>query len=218
MPTAIVGTGREGGLSPARRRLAARYLPLALALAGPFGRSQPWLADDCRGVASLALSEATAAYGKGPASYRTYVCDRIVWALKNHRRDGFPRGYRAARARAGRPAFVPIEERSAIALPPAPAIDTREEVEALLRRLPGPHAAVIERISLRGETHREAAQALGRSPTRVGIAHREALAMLGVELVPGRHAAPHLRASSRAPHAPARPESSRPPAPAPKGE
>ena len=68
-------TGREqrSPLSPARQRLAARYLPLARALARPLKQSWPQARDEFESAACLALVEAAEAFDPGPEGQVRYL-------------------------------------------------------------------------------------------------------------------------------------------------
>ena len=73
-------------LSPARQRLAAKWIPYARVLARPFCRACPTEAEDFESAAYLGLVEAAARYRRGYAPFRSYLCIRVIGALRDHYR------------------------------------------------------------------------------------------------------------------------------------
>jgi RNA polymerase sigma factor (sigma-70 family) len=172
-------------LSEAQRELAARYLPMARKVAKAFKTSWPHLRDEFESAACWALVEAAEAFDPGRGvKFATFARCRVWGAMKDVQRK---------QSLFGRGADVPqpglhrisgyVEEYGAVlnATPDDPidlAAEAVDEVERWLGKLPRPHAATCRLIYLHGMTQPQAAAALGCTPSRVGMMHRQALAML----------------------------------------
>ena len=154
---------RRTQLSPGRRELAERYIPLARSLASRFvaRAGRPRLIDDARSVALLALSQAAADYRPEPGlAFATFGRFRIVRELSP----------------------LAISERTASFGDPPPEvdlllseenrwighIDDRDEVDYLLSTLPPGPGSALRMTVLEALWQSEVAAALGISQATVG--------------------------------------------------
>lgn len=184
-PTQESGRHRRP-LTPARQRLAERFLPLAYAIAHPHIRAWPWVGDEFESAANMALVEAAESFDpKRNVRFATYARHRIQGALRDVKRRMTPGGWRSDPSHA--PAIGPLSDNPEtwgriIGAEPDPPVDealeTSDEIDQLLRRLPRRHAEACRRIYLQGKTQAEAARELGCSQSRLSCMHREALTML----------------------------------------
>jgi RNA polymerase sigma factor (sigma-70 family) len=173
-------------LTPAQQALAARYLPMARAMAKPLKAAWPVAWDEFESAACLALVEAAEAFEpERNVRFSTFARHRIWGALRDVQRGLVPLGWRADCGRA--PAMVhltPTCERRGTVLGIEPDSDVGCDLEAIdslerrLKSLPAKHAAACRQIYLHGQTQGEAAEVLGCSQSRLSYLHREALAML----------------------------------------
>jgi RNA polymerase sigma factor for flagellar operon FliA len=176
----------KGRLTATQQELAARYLPMARALARPMKHTWPMAWEDFESAACLALVEAARSYDPGrKVKFTTFARLRIQGALRDvHRRMAI----RHAREEAGlRPHFGQLGRDSELNLslydvhpdpPIGQEIEAVEEVESWLARVPARHAAACRLIYVDGLSQIEAAEVLGCSQSRLSCLHREALDML----------------------------------------
>ncbi|QDV34039.1 sigma factor [Tautonia plasticadhaerens] len=166
-------------LTDAQRDLAARYVPLARALARPFQAQLPEIWEEFESAALAALVLAAARYDPERATFGTYARQRVWGALRDARRDHLSRRAMERPATDIEPeGLALVELRAADAPPVGSALDAAEAIEARLRTLPPGHAAACRLIYRDGLTDAEAARALGyRSRASVCRLHAEALAM-----------------------------------------
>lgn len=173
-------------LTEKQRKLAARYLPMAKALAMPLKLS--WLAmwDEFESAACMALVEAAEAFDPSRrVKFSTFARYRILGALRDVKRKHVLLGYRCdpenapnisgfalGQQREGMHVNVPFDP------PIGRELESIDEVEHWLRKLPRHHAEACRQIYLHDMNHTEAARALNCSQSRVSSMHREAMAML----------------------------------------
>lgn len=173
-------------LTPARQRLAERFLPLAQAITYPHKQAWPWASDEFESAANLALVEAAESFDpKRKIRFATYARHRIQGALRDVKRRMTPGGWRSDPSHA--PAIGSLGEDPetwgrVLGAEPDPPVDEAlaavEEVHQMLRKLPRKHAEACRRIYIHGKTQAEAARELGCSQSRLSCMHREAIAIL----------------------------------------
>jgi RNA polymerase sigma factor (sigma-70 family) len=178
--------GPKGRLTAAQQELAAQYVPLARALARPMKATWPMAWEEFESAACLALVEAARTFDpRRKFLFTTYARARILGAMRDvHRRMA----KRHAREEAGmRPHFHRLANDPELNLKlydihPDPPIghdlESVEEVERWLARVPARHAAACRLIYVNGLSQVEAAERLGCSQSRLSCLHREALSML----------------------------------------
>lgn len=177
---------RRAPLTEGRRKLAAKYVPLAEKLARRLAEHRPWLADDFASAASAALVEAAGLYDPAQGStFGAYARHRIRGALRDVLRRHPRTGWRHCREapgvvpmtpeldRFGRILFVPSHEG------PEVAVESAEMFEHWLASLPARHAEVCRLTYVDRRTQAQIALDLGCKQPRVARIHREALAALG---------------------------------------
>ncbi len=179
-------TEPKGRLTAPQRELAAQYLPLARALARPLKAAWPTAWEEFESAACLALVEAAQSFDPGrQVKFATFARVRILGALRDvHRRMAIQR----VREENGlNPHFGPLgraEELHGWLLdtqedpPIGHELESAEEVERWLARVPHRHAEACRMIYLDGMNQIDVARALGCSQSRLSCLHREALAML----------------------------------------
>ncbi len=180
--------GRRAPLSPARQRLAARYLPLARAMSKPLKANWPGAWDDFESAACMALVEAAESYDPSRnVRFSTFARFRIWGALRDVQRELIALGYRwdfedgpeidaggmpVHCERHGR--VIGIEE-----FPPVGSdLEGKEAIEKLLKKLPARYAKVCHLLYVQGKSGTEAAEALGCSQSQLSYMHRKALELL----------------------------------------
>ncbi len=173
-------------MTPARQRLAERFLPLARAMAYPHKRAWPQAGDEFDSAANLALVEAAESFDpRRRVRFSTYARFRIRGALRDVKRSLAPGGWRSNPA--GAPLVGSLDEepefrgRVLNAEPDPPvgeAVAAIDEVERWLRKLPPRYAEACRCIYIHGMSQAEAARDIGCSQSRLSCMHREALAML----------------------------------------
>jgi RNA polymerase sigma factor (sigma-70 family) len=158
---------------------AARYVPLALKLAAPWGAAFPDGRDDFTSAALLALCRASRDFRPGgPASFGTYARRSIRLALNDLRR-----------ARSRRP---PVPQADAVELEglccgrpgPAEAAEADDLAAVALASLPPAEADAVRVTVLEGRTLAEAAAALGCCPAAVFKRRARGLAALEGKIRP----------------------------------
>ncbi len=181
-------------LTDAQRKLAERYLPLARAVAKPFKQRYPQESDEFESSACMALVEAAQAFDPVKnVAFGTFALYRITGELRQVQRRLAPRGWENDIENA--PLRISLresyEESGRVlcchADPPVPEMleDPIAAVEDWLRLLPKQHSRALREIYVHGLTWQGTAQVIGRSLSRVGYLHAEALAMLN-DCVAGR--------------------------------
>jgi RNA polymerase sigma factor (sigma-70 family) len=185
-------------LTEAARDLAARYVPLARALARPRMRRFPSARQEFESAALLGL--VMAARNFDPARgvrFSTYARSWILGEMGAVSRElGLSRRDREAefaRPIAVRPLHPEHRGRVLTALPEPPVghrAELAEEAGRCLRWVNGPHARVCRGIYLEGKSRREMGRQLGKSQTRITELHDEAIAMIRRGVTPARSGGP----------------------------
>ncbi len=173
-------------LTTSQQAQALAYLPLARALAKPFKTSWPSSRNDFESAACLALVEAAEAFDpERGVKFATFARHRIWGALRDVQRGLVALGYRCDPKQAPATQGLPKDPERVgrvIGVEPDDPIGsemaTREEADALLRKLPRSHAAVMRQLYFHDKSQHEAARDLGCSQSRLWYIHREAIAML----------------------------------------
>lgn len=176
------------GLSPSRRDLADRYIPLARSLSRRFKRSCPGGWEEFESGSMLALVEAAEAFDPDRGvKFATFARRRITGALIDVQRALF------ARSRPGGgeaisgplPAFREHFGGRVLGVladqPIGWELETHDVVERLVATLPPREAEACRRLYLRGQSQSEAAAELGLSQSRLCRIHRVALARLRLQ-------------------------------------
>lgn len=185
-PGAADGPPKRPPMTAAQQGLAARYLPMARALARPLKLAWPQQRDEFESAACLALVEAAQSFDPARnVKFTTYARYRIAGALRDVQRALVVAGWRCDMENA--PGVVPLcaatEELGRILGADASprvgeeleAVDT---VEHWLRKLPGKHAETCRQLYLHGKNQGEAAALIGCSKSRLSYLHKQALGML----------------------------------------
>ena len=177
----------RGALSPARQRLATRFVALARSLSKSYRKRWPGHAEDFDGAAMLALVEAAESYEQGHGvRFSTFARYRISGAMRS-----LQRSIVASRKPVGSdgPAILPGDfgpeaegGGRLVGISSEPPIGWREEihdvVERWLRGLPERYAVACRHIYVLGRSQAETARVLGMSQSRLCFIHRQAIDML----------------------------------------
>ncbi len=166
--------------------MAARFLPLARALAKPLKIMFQHWRDEFESAACLALVEAARSYDPSRnIRFATFARFRIRGALVDVGRGMGLSGWEGEREEA--PDVVTLtpynEEHGTVLVafePPrvGTEFDDVDAVEQWLRKLPHKHADVCRRYYLYGKTQSEIAEVLGCSQSEVTRLHKKALELL----------------------------------------
>jgi RNA polymerase sigma factor (sigma-70 family) len=176
-------------LTEGRRKLAAKYVPLARSLSKRLAAVRPWLSDDFASAASGALVEAAGSYDPAQGvTFATFARHRIRGALREvlryHPRTGWRRCRGAPKVlrlssdleRLGRVLFGRDREG------PGAVVESAEIFEHWLECLSARHAEVCRLYYIGQRTQAQIAHVLGCKQPRVARLHREALDTLGARL------------------------------------
>jgi RNA polymerase sigma factor (sigma-70 family) len=173
-------------LTEEQRLLAARYLPLARALARPLKDIFTQWKDEFESAACLALVEAARSYDPSRnIQFATFARFRIRGALVDVGRGMGLSGWESDLENA--PDVVTLtpynEEHGKvlIAVSPPPVGSEFEDIDAVehwLRKLPKKHASVCRMQYLYGKTQSEIAAVLGCSQAEVTRLHKKSLELL----------------------------------------
>lgn len=185
MSTNTLPEGRSP-LTTERQDLAARYMPLARAMARPLKRAWPCARDDFESAACLALVEAAESFDPDRrVKFPSFAQHRIKGALQDVQRQMAPLGWRHDPENA--PAIVPLTENSerygrVLLTEPDPPVgrDLRlaEQLDRGLSRLPRRQAEACRRVDLKGQSQRAVARDFRLSPARFCRLRGQALARL----------------------------------------
>jgi RNA polymerase sigma factor (sigma-70 family) len=177
-------------LTKAQQDLAVRYLPLAQSLARRFKVAWVFEADEFESAANLALVEAAQAYDAARnVPFATYARQRILGELRDVQRTLVLAGWHSRMEEA--PDLLPmvpdVEEYGRVLLsePDPPVheeLDSQDQVENLMQRLPRKHAAACREIYLGGRNQAQTGVVLGLSQARVCLLHKQSMEMLGDSL------------------------------------
>jgi len=169
-------------LTEDRRELAARYMPMARAMARQFGGGAAWQ-EDMEAEAFAALVDAARTFDPGRGvDFSVHARPRIMGALRDYKRFLFHAGYRGERSESPvfrshlitdetRGSFLGIEPEA----PPETEVERRDSVEDLLRRLPRTEAMACRSIYVEGKSAEETARELGCSRGHLSRLHNGAL-------------------------------------------
>ena len=172
---------RHERLTEAQQELAAKYIPMARALAKPFKNQFPDSWEDFESAACLALVEAARSFEpEREVKFSTFARRRIWGGLCDVRRRRLTRSRNECPMADGCPTSIRLTEEVAADIRPVGAeMEAVEALESWMRKLPRQHAQACRMIYLDDRTHAEVARALGVSPSRITYLHLESLAMLG---------------------------------------
>jgi RNA polymerase sigma factor (sigma-70 family) len=169
-----------------QRELAARYIPMAKAIAGRGPCRDASEGEELRSAAYMALVEAAMTFDPlRKVKFSVYARHRIRGAIRDCRRLLLSDGWRGDRAH--RPIFQTfrgeLEELGRVlgANEPPPVgaeMESTEAAEKWLSRLPRAHAAACRLLYLDGKSHDEAAALLGCSKSYLSRLHRDAISRL----------------------------------------
>jgi RNA polymerase sigma factor (sigma-70 family) len=186
VPELTTVRGFRTRLNDEQRELATRYLPIAETLANNYRIRQRLERDEIRSTAYMALVEAARTFDPArKVNFATYARHRIRGALRDYLRFMLK-----TRGR-GENIFCPQFERLHLGLEwhgrvmhltPQKPVDARiesiDDVESWLRRLPKTHALACRMIYMSGKSQEEVAALLGLSKSYLCRLHNEALRWL----------------------------------------
>jgi RNA polymerase sigma factor (sigma-70 family) len=168
-------------LTDAQRALAVQYLPMARALARPFKAQLPAGWEEFESAACAALVDAARSFEPDRGvKFPTFARQRIWGELRDVRHRLIKQAqHERGRADVRSPPARPVEEQPGRDRRPVGwELESREEAEGWLRKLPRRHAEAMRLIYLEELTHAEAARRMGYTPSRVTYLHLESLALL----------------------------------------
>jgi RNA polymerase sigma factor (sigma-70 family) len=173
-------------LNDEQRELATRYVPLAESQAKNFGTEHPLDPDELRSTAYLALVEATRTFDPSrQVNFATFARHRIRGALRDYLRFATYQGWQ--RDHSPYPQFQTLSEEpeearrlfgEAYEQPAGARIESIEDIERWLKRLPRTHALACRMIYLSGKGQDEVASLLGFSKSYLSRIHNEVLRLL----------------------------------------
>lgn len=177
---------RRVPLTPDQQRLAAKYLPLAKALAKPLKLSWPVEGEEFDSAALLALVEAAQSFDPSyNVKFATFARYRIFGALRDVQRGLITPGWRDDLEHA--PNLISMtysaEEQGRVlgAVPDEPVgaeLEAIDYVESWLRKLPPKHAEACRQIYIHDRSQSEAAAKVGCSKSRLSYLHKESIELL----------------------------------------
>jgi RNA polymerase sigma factor (sigma-70 family) len=177
-------------LTKEQQDLAARYVPLARALAKRFKKAWVFESDEFESAAYLALVEAAQSYDAAKnVKFATFARKRIVGELRDVQRQLVLHGWSSNLEEA--PDLVSLlpdmEEFGQVLLseddpPVCEDLDSQERLEQLIQRLPGKHAAACREIYIAGLSQLQTGATLGMSQARICVLHRQSMEMLNESL------------------------------------
>ena len=172
---------RNERLTERQQELAAKYMPMARAMAKPFKAQFPDSWEDFESASCMALVESAGAFDPDrEVKFSTFARRRIWGGLCDTRRKRIQRSHNECPMADGCPTTIRLTEEVASDIRPVGAeIEAAESLEIWMRKLPRQHAQACRMIYLDDRTHAEVARAMGISPSRVTYMHLESLAMLG---------------------------------------
>jgi RNA polymerase sigma factor (sigma-70 family) len=174
------------GLTDEQRGLASRYLPMAESLAKAYRSQQRIEREELRSTAYMALVQAARTFDPARnVSFATFARHRIRGALRDYLRCVLSESWRSENVLPPQvQCFGPESERYgrmhglSAERPVGTEIESIDDVESWLARLPKMHALVCRLIYLSGKTQDEVAGMLGYSRSRLGRIHNEAVGWL----------------------------------------
>jgi RNA polymerase sigma factor (sigma-70 family) len=178
---------RRTQLTAEQQDLAARYVPMAMALSAPLKRDWPSAREDFESAALLALVEAAQAFDSTRSiKFGTFARFRILGAMRDVHREILDRcGWTPDQTEIPSIAsLVPAMEENGHVLgiqnqnEAGRDLELADAAEAILRRLPKLHADACRLLYVEGLNQEEAARRLGYSKTRLSSLHRESIIFL----------------------------------------
>jgi RNA polymerase sigma factor (sigma-70 family) len=174
------------GLTDEQRGLASRYLPMAESLAKAYRSQQRIEREELRSTAYMALVEAARTFDPArKVNFATFARHRIRGALRDYLRCVLSESWRSEKELpAVVQCFGPESERYgrmhglSAERPVGAEIESIEDVESWLARLPKMHALVCRLIYLSGKSQEEVAGMLGYSRSHLSRIHQEAVGWL----------------------------------------
>jgi RNA polymerase sigma factor (sigma-70 family) len=174
------------GLTDEQRGLASRYLPMAESLAKDFRTKQSIEREELRSTAYMALVQAARTFDPArKVNFATFARHRIRGALRDYLRYAISESWRTETGlRPIAQCVGPESERYGRMLglseekPVGAEIESMEDVETWLARLPKQHALACRLIYLSGKNQDEVAAMLGCSRSHLCRMHQEALTWL----------------------------------------
>jgi RNA polymerase sigma factor (sigma-70 family) len=173
-------------LNDAQRELATRYVPLAEMQANNFGTTHQLDPDELRSTAYLALVEAARTFDLSrKVNFATFARHRIRGALRDYWRFATYQSWQRDISR--HPQFRTLSEEpeearrsfgEAYEQPVDARIESIDDIERWLKRLPRTHALACRMIYLSGKGQDEVASLLGFSKSYLSRIHNEALRQL----------------------------------------
>lgn len=177
---------RRSPLTAEQQRLAAKYLPMARALAKPLKLNWPNEGPEFESAALMALVEAAQSFDPARnVKFPTFARYRIWGALRDVQRGLITTGWRDDLEHA--PTISSLahdaEEHGRVfgSEPDAPVgqeFEAIDFVESWLRKLPSRHAEACRQIYIHDRTQGEAADRVGCSKSRLSYLHKESLDLL----------------------------------------
>jgi RNA polymerase sigma factor (sigma-70 family) len=174
------------GLTDEQRGLASRYVPMAESLAKDFRTKQRIEREELRSTAYMALVQAARTFDPArKVNFATFARHRIRGALRDYLRYAISESWGTEKGlRPTAQCIGPESERYGQMLrlstekPVGAEIESIEDVETWLARLPKQHALACRLIYLSGKSQDEAAAMLGCSRSQLCRLHHEALTWL----------------------------------------
>lgn len=174
------------GLTDEQRGLASRYLPMAESLAKACRTQQRIEREELRSAAYMALVQAARNFDPGrKVNFATFARHRIRGALRDYLRSVMSESWRnQSEMRSVRHCFGRESERYgrmhglSAEKPIGTEIESIDDVESWLGRLPRTHALACRLIYLSGKNQDEVAAMLGCSRSNLSRIHQEALTWL----------------------------------------
>jgi RNA polymerase sigma factor (sigma-70 family) len=174
------------GLTDEQRGLAARYLPMAESLAKDFRTKRRIEREELRSTAYMALVQAARTFDPArKVNFATFARHRIRGALRDYLRSAISESWHTETGLLPvSQCFGPESERYgrmhglSAEKPVGSEIESIEDVETWLGRLPKAHALACRLIYVTGKSQDEVAAMLGCSRSHLCRIHHEALSWL----------------------------------------
>jgi len=178
--------GFRSQLNDEQRELATRYVPMAESQATNYGTAFDLDPDELRSTAYLALVEAARTFDPSrKVNFATFARHRIRGALRDYLRFATSQSWQ--RDLSLYPQFQTLGEEpeetrrvlgGAQEEPVGARIESIDDIERWLRRLPRTQALACRMIYLSGKSQEEVASLLGFSKSYLSRIHNEALRLL----------------------------------------
>lgn len=162
-------------LTADQQALAARYLPMARAMARPYQDRYHQAWDDFASAAAFGLTVAAGRFNPQlGVKFSTYARPQVSWRLRDVEQDVIQANW--SHRQVDPLMFddlADIDDR-----PVGWELEAVDAVEGWIRKLPRQHGRAMRSIYLDGRTQADAAGEMGLSQTRVAQLHLQSLAML----------------------------------------